>query len=108
MIEKTLASDQCVLTLRGRLNAASAPELKHRLRDLAASGRTRIVLDMAAVDFIDSSGLSAMIAGLKATREVGGYLRLAGLKDQAATVLKLTMLDRVFELHPDVESAFRA
>jgi hypothetical protein len=59
--------------------AASAAELKRNTREAVAGGRTRLVLGMGGVDFIDSSGLSALIAGLKAALDSGGALRPASL-----------------------------
>ena len=64
-----------------------------------------LVCDLTEVGFLDSSGLSALVSGLKAARERGGFLKLAGLNEQVAKIFKLTMLDRVFELHPSVEAA---
>jgi anti-sigma B factor antagonist len=87
------------------MNAITAPELKARIRELVAAGRVELVCDLTEVGFLDSSGLSALVSGLKVTREHGGHLKLAGLTDQAARVYRLTMLDRVFEMYPSVEAA---
>ena len=66
-----------------------------------------LVVDLTAVPFIDSSGLAALVSGLKATRQAGGTLKLAGLNEQARTVFRLTRLERVFELYPDAAAAQR-
>ncbi|PKL07232.1 MAG: anti-anti-sigma factor [Spirochaetae bacterium HGW-Spirochaetae-9] len=94
-----------IVALSGRLNGASAPEFKQRIRQIVEGGKSRLILDMAGVSFIDSSGLSALISGLKATREAGGFLRLASLGSQVAAVIKLMMLDRVFDVYADVTAA---
>jgi anti-sigma B factor antagonist len=94
-----------VIAARGRVNAVTAPALRTRIRELVEQGRTEIVYDLAEVTFLDSSGLSALVSGLKATRERGGFLKLAGTTAQVATIFKLTMLDRVFELYPSVDAA---
>jgi anti-anti-sigma factor len=63
------------------------------------------VVDFSDVVFIDSSGLGALIAGLKATRRSGGDLRIAHVPEQVMTVLRLTNLDRVLRAHPTVADA---
>ena len=98
-------SDISILQLEGRLDAVTAQELKSAQRQLVSQEFPTMILDLAAVPFIDSSGLAALVSGLRLTREVGGTLKLAGLADEPATVLKLTRLDRVFELYPDVTTA---
>lgn len=105
--EKNPGEGDSIVALSGRLNGASAPELKRRIKQIVEAGRSRLILDMSGVVFIDSSGLSALISGLKCAREAKGFFRLAGLRDQPASVIKLMMLDRVFDAYPDVASAKR-
>jgi len=102
---RILSDHKAVIAAKGRVNAITAPAMKSRIRELVEEGRTEIVCDLTEVGFLDSSGLSALVSGLKATREHGGFLKLAGLNAQVATVFKLTMLDRVFDLYPSVEVA---
>ncbi len=94
-----------VLGISGRLNALSSPDLKAEIKKTLATGAQNLIIDLRGTDFVDSSGLSALVSGLKQTRESGGRLRLAGLNDQTLTVFKLTMLDRIFEIFPDVDHA---
>jgi anti-anti-sigma factor len=106
VIEEKNCGEGCnIIALSGRLNGASAPEFKQKIRQIVESGRSRLILDMAGVVFIDSSGLSALISGLKAAREAGGFFRLTALGNQVAAVIKLMMLDRVFDIYTDVASA---
>jgi anti-sigma B factor antagonist len=105
ILENAAASGQCVFVLSGRINATSAPDLKHRIKDVVAAGQTRLVMDMAGVSFIDSSGLSALISGLRCAREAGGSFRIASLHDQAYAVVKLMNMDRVFEIYESAEAA---
>jgi len=96
-----------VLQPTGRLNMVAAPAFKNLVEKTVASGQTRIVVDLGQVTFIDSSGLGALISGLKATRQVGGDLRIADVPEQVMTVLRLTNLDRVLGVHPTVAEASR-
>ena len=94
-----------VAKMTGRLNAASSPEAKDRLKGLAGEGSSNLLLDLSELSFIDSSGLSALVSGYKAAVEAGGSLKLAGLVPQVREVFALTHLDRVFETFPDVATA---
>ncbi|MBU0926879.1 MAG: STAS domain-containing protein [Spirochaetes bacterium] len=91
--------------LSGRLNAASAPEAKGWLKALVGSGSKNLVLDLGGLTFIDSSGLSALVAGYRASAELGGNLKLAAMESQVFQVFALTHLDRVFEIFGTVEAA---
>lgn len=105
---ESLGTRRSMICARGRLNAISAGEVKSRIRELVDERRVELVFDLSGITFLDSSGLAALVFGLKAAREAGGWLKLAGLGDQSATVFRLTQLDRVFELYPDAQAALRA
>ena len=96
-----------VLTLEGRLNMTSAPSLRSAVEQLSDAGRARVVVDLSDVSFMDSSGLGALIAGLKRCRQNQGDLRITGVNTQVGTVLRLTNLDRVLRPHDSVEAACR-
>lgn len=90
----------------GRLNATVAARIRQALEDLVEAGSTRIVVDMAAVEAIDSSGLGALISGLKAARRAGGDLRLVSPAEQVIAVLEMTNLHRVLAVCDSAEGAF--
>jgi len=92
-------SREVVLCPNGRLNMASAPGLRDELHAQVESGNVHLVVDLSAVDLIDSAGLSALISGLKAARRAGGSLYIAQPSKQVRAILKLTSLNRVLELH---------
>jgi anti-sigma B factor antagonist len=92
---------------RGKLNLVAAPPVKARIDDLVRAGRSRVVVDLGEVDFIDSSGLGALVGGLKAARQAGGDLRIARAGAQVMAVLKLTNLDRILAPYDSVEEAGR-
>jgi anti-sigma B factor antagonist len=92
----------------GKLNMVSAPELRETVAALIDDGRTKIAVDLSRVEFIDSSGLGALIACLKSTRQAGGDLRIAAPSKQVVMVLKLSNLDRVLTMFPEAERAFDA
>jgi anti-sigma B factor antagonist len=105
---RVLSDTRAVLSARGRLNAVTAPAAKAEIMRLVEEGRVELVCDLTDVGVLDSSGLAALVSGLKATRERGGYLKLVAPKEHVAKAFRLTRLDRVFELYPSVEAALAA
>ncbi|MFJ2504190.1 STAS domain-containing protein [Microbacterium sp. AGC62] len=97
-----------VIALSGRLTASGAPLLRNAVGDLVTAGEPHIVIDMAELAFVDSSGLGALVGGLKSARVAGGDLRIAAVPEAVRTVLRLTNLDRVLRDYPTPESAFDA
>lgn len=95
-----------VVTPAGRLNMVSARRLKEILSELVTAGTTRIVVDLGETTFLDSSGLGALIGGLKSARQAGGDLRIARVSPAVMTVFELTNLDRVLRARDSVDSAF--
>lgn len=86
-----------VQPLEDRLDARVATDFKERMAELIAGGYTKIVLDLSKVEFIDSSGLGAIVSSLK---RLGGRgdLVVCGLRETTMTMFKLTRMDRVFQL----------
>jgi anti-sigma B factor antagonist len=103
---KDLGGGVAVLHLDGRLNMVSAARLREAVTSTVAKGHTRIAVDLAGVEFMDSSGLGALISGLKTARQAGGDLRIAKPSDQVRTVLQLTNLDRVLRPAASIQGAF--
>lgn len=104
-IEQSEQDDVVVLAPVGRLNVISAAQLKKREDQVVQDGGTRIVVDLSGATFIDSSGLGALVGGLRRTRMAGGDLRVAGAKGQVRSALHLTNLDRVLGPYETVEDA---
>ena len=100
-----VGTDAAVIRLRGRLTMVNAAALRSAVADALSAGRTRIVVDLGDCEFMDSSGLGAVIGGLKSARQAGGDLRIAALTPQVATVLQLTNLDRVLRPYDSVAGA---
>jgi anti-sigma B factor antagonist len=92
----------------GRLDMVAAPQLRAIVSDTVAGGSTRLVVDLGGTQFLDSSGLGALIAGLKTTRQAGGDLRIARPNDQVQLVLELTQMNTVLRPYPSVEAALAA
>lgn len=102
---ENLADGRAVFRLSGRLDASTASTLKDALKAAAAGDATFIVIDMADLGFIDSSGLSALVSGFKAVREKNGGLALASVGPQVKVALELTRLDQIIPVSADVTTA---
>lgn len=96
----------CTLVkLNGALNARSAEDTKQTFRDLSSKGTECIIVDLSGVPFIDSSGLAALVSGLKTFGGEAQNLRLAAPQSQARLLFELTMFDRVFQIFENVDDA---
>ncbi|WGF88295.1 STAS domain-containing protein [Marinivivus vitaminiproducens] len=87
-----------------RLDAALVPEFRTTMTDKIAAGRRRIILDLSEVNFVDSSGLGAIVLCLKQVGRNGAFV-VAGAQGAVARLFKLTRLDKVIRLYPNVAAA---
>ncbi len=101
----SLGTDTYLVKLNGALNARSAEDTKQIFRDLADKGAKQVVVDLSGVPFIDSSGLAALVSGLKTYGGNAENLRLAAPQSQARLLFELTMFDRVFQIFDTVIEA---
>jgi anti-sigma B factor antagonist len=93
-----------VVALRGELDVADAVSVAAALAAVAARDLA-IIVDLAGLDFIDSSGVAALAHGRKHARRAGGDLVLAAPQQQVLLVLTLTRLIEVFPVHASVDEA---
>ncbi len=107
-IEISETGPLAVVAPRGELDLAVADRLRRTLTDLVDRGKSRIVIDLAAVPYLDSSGLGALVATMKHTRAAGGELRLCGLQADVRTLFELTRLIRVMDIHATRQEALAA
>ena len=94
-----------VMSVTGRVDSATAPELESQLRTLVDGGKTHIVLDLKNVEYMSSAGLRAMVSTLKAVKRVNGDLRLANPSARVEEVLHLAGLTSIFTMFPTQEAA---
>lgn len=90
-----------VLVIRAgqdRIDAACAIRFKDKMREMTQSDAQRVILDMSQIAFIDSSGLGAIVAVMKAIGP-GRKLELSGLTHTVQKVFRLTRMDTIFQIH---------
>ena len=98
------SNGQVVVALRGQLDMAEAASVAAALAAVAAS-EPQIIVDLAALEFIDSSGVAALVRGRNLARHAGGELLLAAPQQQVLRVLTLTRVIDAFPLHATVDEA---
>lgn len=97
-----------VVRAAGSLDVCTAARFKKQIRTFVQCGQRRLVLDASDLAYVDSTGLSALIAGVTATRRVGGDLHLARVNPYLVELLRVSELDRVLVAHASVEQAVDA
>lgn len=91
--------------LENKLNSILAPDLKTELVLLNNEGVRNIILDMSQVQFVDSSGLSAILVGNRLCQNVGGTLILAAITNSVKHLLQISQLDSILDLSPTIQEA---
>ena len=94
-----------VLAVRGEVDVYTAPRLREKLVELVSQGKHRIVVDLEAVDFLDSTGLGVLVGGLKRLRGHDGDLSLVCTQHRILKVFEITGLTKVFDIHDSVDAA---
>jgi len=97
-----------VLSVRGEVDVYTAPRLREKLVELVSQGKHTIVIDLEAVDFLDSTGLGVLVGGLKRARSHEGELSLVCTQHRILKVFEITGLTRVFAIHDSVDGAVAA
>ncbi len=106
---RTRAVDGClVVKVGGEVDLASAPTLQDHLLGHIGLGEPCLVVDLSEVDFMDSTGLSALVVAYRQAGEVGSSLRVAAAQPTVRRVLEITKLDVLLEHHDDVADAVAA
>jgi anti-sigma B factor antagonist len=98
--------EETVIAVRGELDIATAPQLRAALIEaIDTHPGEELIVDLNGVEFIDSAGLGMLVGGRRRARERRGDLILVSTGRIVGNVLKLTGLDRVFDVHESVEGA---
>lgn len=104
-LEVSERGDWSVVSASGEIDVATAPRLREQLIALVNDQRYRIVVDLEAVDFIDSTGLGVLISGLKRVRLHEGDFALVCTEPRILKVFEITGLLAVFPVHGSVDEA---
>ena len=98
-----------ILDINGRITLGDETELlRTTVRKLLAEGKKKIVLNLALVDYIDSSGVGELVSSYTAVRNAGGDLKLFNLTKKVHDVLNVTKLYTVFDVKDDEFTAVKS
>jgi anti-sigma B factor antagonist len=97
-----------VLSMKGRLTVGDASTLREKVNEEIAANRLNVILDLAHVDYIDSTGLGAMVICFTSIKKAGGALKLASLNKRNIELLVLTKLHSIFEVFSDQQDAINS
>jgi anti-sigma B factor antagonist len=98
-----------VVDINGRITLGEETgQVRDTVRNLIAAGKKKIVLNLAHVDFIDSSGVGELVSSYTAVRNAGGDLKLFSLSKKVQDVLHVTKLYTIFDIKDDEFTAVKS
>ena len=100
--------DVQVLSISGSFDSFTAPAVKEWLENQITSTPVFIVVNLATVDFLDSTALSILLQAMRKAKSRNGDLHLCNLRQPVRMIFELTRLDKVFEIYLNEEEAARA
>jgi anti-sigma B factor antagonist len=105
--EKDVAGILMVTPLGKRIDASSSPEFKSFIISRIDAGRTKILIDLSEIDFVDSSGLGTIVSVQKALKDKGD-IAISGLRETVRTIFHLTHMEEIFKVFASTEEALNA
>jgi anti-sigma B factor antagonist len=103
--EQQLDEQTTVVAVRGEIHVSTAPEFSGLLTGAITEGRTRMVLDLTDVEFIDSTGLSVLLNALRRVTRAGGRMALVCTNPTVLRLFEITKLDSTFDIFADIAPA---
>ncbi|MBD2566503.1 STAS domain-containing protein [Anabaena lutea] len=92
-----------ILEPSGTINAPKGNEIRRQINDLVSAGAEIILIDMKDVNFIDSSGLGALVSAMQSLRKTNGKLFVCSINAQVKMIFELTKVDRILQILEDRE-----
>jgi anti-sigma B factor antagonist len=103
------AGDVTIVDMQGRISLGEeSAAVRNLVMDLLSQGHTKILLNMARVDYVDSSGLGALVSSVTSVRKAGGEMKLVGLSDKVDDLMEVTRLYTVFDIPDNEEAALKS
>ncbi|NGX61804.1 MAG: putative anti-sigma factor antagonist BtrV [Chlamydiae bacterium] len=98
--------DVVVVRVKGRLDAASSPQLEKKIFSIIDAGHFKLVLNLAGVEYLSSAGMRLMLAVSKKLKHLEGKVVACGLNDEVMEMIKMAGFHQVLELYPSEEESF--
>jgi anti-sigma B factor antagonist len=102
---QTAQDEPCIVVIRGEMDVFTSPEVKEALAQQVLDGHRQFVIDLSRVSYIDSTGLGALIAGLKGARENDGSIAIVTSNAQISRIFEITGLTKIFSMFDSVDRA---
>jgi anti-sigma B factor antagonist len=100
-----MAARPRVISLEGEIDLHVSPRIAATLTTAVKEKPRNLIVDLAKVSYIDSSGLAVLIEAMQSVEKYGGKFALAGLQENVKPIFEIARLDQVFRIFPDVDSA---
>ena len=94
-----------VLSLKGSIDAVTAPKVTEFIQGQITKGNIKLVADLSGVDYTSSAGLRVLLGAVKETRAQSGDIRLTGIQPDVQKVLNLSGFTNILKIFDDVETA---
>ena len=107
-INTRINGEVAIIDLQGRLDLTSANQLKDASRQYFQKDNCKLILNMDKVDFINSSGLGALVSILKEVRNHKGELKISNLADYVREIFDITQLSSIFDICEDESHAIKS
>ena len=107
-IEEHLQDSLVVVTLAGRVDGFSAPELDKRLSEIVERGDIRVLLDCAKMDYISSAGLRVVLVGARKCQQGGGKLAICSLQPTCKSVMEISGFLTILDCYETRDAALAA
>ena len=108
-VKERQAGDVTILDLRGEVRIGEGSiALRDAIRNLTGTGKKKLLLNLAGVSYIDSSGIGELIANYTTVSRQGGQLKLLKLTDRVQNLLVITKLLTVFDTYDDEAEALKS
>lgn len=94
---------RAIVAVGGEIDVYTAPKLRDQITELVSGGSYNIVIDLEAVEFLDSTGLGVLVGGLKKVRAHDGSLELVCSQERLLKIFRITGLAKVFVIHDSAD-----
>lgn len=106
-LSSTTSGDHTVVSVAGRLDTTTAPELERFCTSQVQSGSNRLILDFQKLEYISSSGLRAVLASAKMASASGGKFAVCGLTGPVLEVFRISSFDSILPVFADADAAVK-
>lgn len=94
-----------IIAPRGDVDLSTSKELQGQIKSLLQNKPARLVVDLAGVPYMDSSGVATLVEAMQISRRQSTALVLCNMQDKVRSIFEIARLDRVFTIAPDVDAA---